>query len=262
MNRSRYKRASPNAAPASLRARLSSASSSSPSRASLIPRPPPPPAALTSSGYPISLRRLLCLGGRLDLLAGKDWDAGLGGLVAGPELVATQLDDLGRRADEREAVLARAAGQLGALGQEPVPGMDRVAVGPERGLHDEVVAQVALGGRRRPDAHRAVGAAGRQPVSVGIRRADHRLEPELLARVHDPQRDLAAIGDEHALDPPHAGSTRNSGSPYSTSSAFSAMTSAIVPDTPAGTEFIIFMTSMMQTIVSGSTRLPSSTNGG
>ena len=44
--------------------------------------------------------------------------------------------------------------------------------------------------------------------------------------------------------------------------AFSGTTSAIVPDTPAGTEFIIFMTSMMQTIVSGSTRCPTSTNGG
>ena len=56
--------------------------------------------------------------------------------------------------------------------------------------------------------------------------------------------------------------TRNSGWPYSTSSAFAGTISAIVPDTPAGTEFIIFMTSMMHTIVSGSTCAPTSTNGG
>ena len=36
---------------------------------------------------------------------------------------------------------------------------------------------------------------------------------------------------------------------------------SIDPVTPAGTEFIIFITSMMQTVVSGSTRLPRSTNG-
>ena len=35
-----------------------------------------------------------------------------------------------------------------------------------------------------------------------------------------------------------------------------------MPETPAGTEFIIFITSMMQTIVSDSTRVPTSTNGG
>ncbi len=49
--------------------------------------------------------------------------------------------------------------------------------------------------------------------------------------------------------------------PYSTSSPFSTQISAIVPATPACTEFIIFITSMMQTIVSGSTLEPTSTNG-
>jgi hypothetical protein len=34
-----------------------------------------------------------------------------------------------------------------------------------------------------------------------------------------------------------------------------------VPATPAVTEFIIFITSMMQTTVSASTTLPTSTNG-
>ena len=51
------------------------------------------------------------------------------------------------------------------------------------------------------------------------------------------------------------------GAPYSTGSPLSTYTSAIVPATPAWTEFIIFITSMMQTIVSGSTREPTSTNG-
>ena len=58
-----------------------------------------------------------------------------------------------------------------------------------------------------------------------------------------------------------AASTRKSGCPYSTGCAFSTWISAIVPAMPAGIEFIIFITSMMQTIVSGSTRVPTSTNG-
>ena len=47
----------------------------------------------------------------------------------------------------------------------------------------------------------------------------------------------------------------------STGSAFSAQTSTIVPAMPAWTAFIIFITSMMQTTVSGSTRAPTSTKG-
>ena len=50
--------------------------------------------------------------------------------------------------------------------------------------------------------------------------------------------------------------------PYSTGSPLATQTSAIVPATPACTEFIIFITSMMQTIVSGSTAEPTSTKGG
>src|SRR5262249_34860541 len=163
-----------------------------------------------------------------DLLAGEHRDAGAGRLLAGAQLVAAQFHRLGRGTDEDEPVLAGPRCQLRTLGQEAVAGVDRVAAGAERGLHDQVVAQVAVGG--------GGGAARGEPVAVGVGGADHRLEPELLTRGHDPQRDLAAVGDEHALDPLHAGVTRNSGWPYSTSSALAGTISAIVPDTPAGTE--------------------------
>ena len=58
-----------------------------------------------------------------------------------------------------------------------------------------------------------------------------------------------------------SGSTRKSVAPYSTASAFAAQTSTIVPATPAGTAFIIFITSMRQTTVVASTFAPTSTNG-
>src|SRR5262249_30717944 len=73
---------------------------------------------------------------------------------------------------------------------------------------------------------------------------------------------LVAVARRRVDEVDHAASTRKSGWPYSIGAAFSTWISAIVPAIPAVTEFIIFITSMMQTIVSGSTREPTSTNGG
>jgi hypothetical protein len=53
-----------------------------------------------------------------------------------------------------------------------------------------------------------------------------------------------------------------SGWPASTICAFSTRTASTTPCTPALTEFMSFITSMMHTIVSGATRVPASTNGG
>ena len=128
--------------------------------------------------------------------------------------------------------------------------MDRVAARPERSLDHDVVAQVAPRGGPRSDAHGSVGGPSGCTAQIDVRGTDDALQTELAARVHDPQRNLAAVGDEHPL---HAGATRNSGAPYSTSWPFSWHNSTTVPDIPAGTEFIIFITSMMQTVVSGST---------
>src|SRR5262249_55867395 len=60
------------------------------------------------------------------------------------------------------------------------------------------------------------------------------------------------------LDEAHPGRTLNRASPYSTGSALTATTSTTVPERPAGIEFIIFITSIRQTTVSGSTRAPTS----
>src|SRR5436309_2296474 len=94
-----------------------------------------------------------------------------------------------------------------------------------------------------------------------LRCAHHALEPERPACAHDAHGDLAAVGDEHPREGHQAGSTRNSGCPSSTSAALSAQISTIVPSTPAGIEFIIFMTSIRHTVVSGETFVPTSTNG-
>ena len=54
---------------------------------------------------------------------------------------------------------------------------------------------------------------------------------------------------------------RSSVVPWAANSAFPRQISATVPSTPALTEFISFMVSTIPTTVSGSTRLPTSTNG-
>ena len=92
-----------------------------------------------------------------------------------------------------------------------------------------------------------------------IERTSGVVRPVALHRLWLPSRVVVSTMSISAAH--RSGSTWKSGVPYSTSSAFSAQTSTIVPATPAGTEFIIFITSIRQTTVVGSTRAPTSTNG-
>src|SRR6185437_15443974 len=114
------------------------------------------------------------------------------------------------------------------------------------------------------DRHRHVRA--RREVERVIADPVHRRRDREHVGSRQPGRAPQALvavarGRVDELDRAHFGSTRNSGCPYSTSAALSQHTSAIVPAMPAGTEFIIFITSMMATIVSRSTSVPTSTNG-
>ena len=118
-------------------------------------------------------------------------------------------------------------------------------------------------GSRRPPVpgrcrRRGWQAGGERPA-IGFRVSDDGLDAERPARADDPHRDLAAVGDEDPGQGHPAGSMRNRGWPYSTSSPLDAQTSATVPATPASIEFIIFMTSIRQTTVPAVTALPTST---
>ncbi len=74
--------------------------------------------------------------------------------------------------------------------------MDGVGPGDLGGADDAGDVQVALGGARRPDAHRLVGEAHVQGEPVGLRVDRHRLAAQLFAGVDDPEGDLAAIGNQ------------------------------------------------------------------
>src|SRR5437899_2371498 len=77
-----------------------------------------------------------------------------------------------------------------ALRQESVSGVDRVTSGPHRRLHDHVVAEVALTRRAWADHDGPVRGPCSESVPIDVRAAHHRLEPQLAARPHDPQRNL------------------------------------------------------------------------
>ena len=251
MKRSTYRRSSPNAAPASLRARPSRrAAARASSRASLIPRPPPPPGRLdqqrvAESGRLVRARDLVARGGPAARLAAASSRA--------RSLSPASSITSGRRPDEHQPVLAqRAAASRGFSDEEAVAGMDRITAGPERRLHDRCRRAGSSAPPGRADARRRDRRRGpRAPSRSTSEAPTTRLEPELAAGAHDPQRDLAAVGDEHRASCRAAPGTAALRTRPARRSRPRPRTT--VPDTPAGTEFIIFMTSMMQTIVSGST---------
>ena len=106
----------------------------------------------------------------------------------------------GRRADELDVAGLADFGEVGALGQEAVAGMDRVGAGDLRGADDRRHAQVAVGAARRPDADVLVGEPDVQRVLVGLGVDRDRLDAELAAGADDAQRDLAAVGDQDLLE--------------------------------------------------------------
>ena len=101
------------------------------------------------------------------------------------------------RADEDEAALLDALGEVRVLGQEPVAGMNGDGVGHLRSAHHCRDVEVALGRRGGADAHRLVGEP--HVFQVPVRHGGHgdSADPEFAARPQDPERDLSAIGDEY-----------------------------------------------------------------
>ena len=104
-------------------------------------------------------------------------------------------------------------GEALVLGQEAVAGVDRVAAGDERG-------EMTAGAERyeplrvgRADADRLVGELDRERVAVGLAVGDDRLDAERPAGAQDPQRDLAAVGDEDLAEHQASGRPAAAGAP-------------------------------------------------
>ena len=119
---------------------------------------------------------------------------------AGLGLVAQQLDDVRIGADEADVTGLADLGQVGALGEEAVAGMDGVGAGDLGGADDRRHVQVAVGAAGGADADVLVGEADVQRVLVGLGVDRDRLDAQLAAGEDDAQRDLAAVGDQDLLE--------------------------------------------------------------
>ena len=133
---------------------------------------------------------------RATLGAGHERHAGRLHLGLGARLVAHPLHHVRIRPDEDEIVLLARAHEGRVLGEEAVAGVNGLAAG-RLGCGDHVRdPEVALGGRRRADADRAVREPDVQSVVVGGGVHGDRFGAELVDRADHPDGDLAAIRDQ------------------------------------------------------------------
>jgi len=89
---------------------------------------------------------------------------------------------------------------VGVLGEEPVARVDGVGAGDLGRRDDAGDVEVALLGRRRPDADLLVRVGDVEAVAVGRAVDGDRLDPQLLAGLDDAERDLAPVGDQDLLE--------------------------------------------------------------
>ena len=97
------------------------------------------------------------VGGKWAVGAGDAGDTGGFHGFDGFDFVAHHADGFGARADEGEAGLFDALGEVGVFGEEAVAGVDGVGVGDFGGGDDGGHVEVAFGRRRGPDADGFVG---------------------------------------------------------------------------------------------------------
>ena len=132
--------------------------------------------------------------------AGDQRQAEPGRGALGLDLVAHDADMLGLGPDPDDVVAFDDLGELGVFRQEAVAGMDGVGVDDLGGRDDVGHVEVGISRRRRADADRFVGQADMHGVAVGGRVDRHCLDAHFVTGAVNPERDLAAVGDQQLLD--------------------------------------------------------------
>ena len=130
-------------------------------------------------------------------LAGEHRHPGGGRDPLGLELVAEGGQHLGGRPDEGQAALAAAVGELGALGQEPVAGVDGVGAGALGRVQDGLEVAVGVGGA---EGDGLVGQGHERGVAVGGGEHGHGGDAHGPGGAQDPGGDLAPVGDQQLGD--------------------------------------------------------------
>ncbi len=130
----------------------------------------------------------------------QDRHAGLLHRAACARLVAHQPNHVRIGADEADVAGLADFGQIGALGQEAVAGMDGVGAGDLGGADDGGHVQVAVGAARGTDADVLVGEPHVERMLVGFGVHGHGLDAEFAARVNHAQSDFSAVGNQNLLE--------------------------------------------------------------
>jgi hypothetical protein len=109
----------------------------------------------------------------------------------------------GRGTDEDEPGRFHPLGKIGVLGEEAIARVNGLRVGDLGRRDDRRHVEIALGGRRRADAHRLVGEPDVLGFSIRLRMHDHGLDAEFAAGALDAKGNFSAIGNEDF--PEHGG---------------------------------------------------------
>ena len=167
-------------------------------RRSRMPRPPPPAIALIMTAPPAPSEAKNSFAS--SSVVGPPVPSMIGHAAAfrqrlGRDLVAEQIERLGRRADEDDALLGAAPRQRGILAEKAVAGMQRVAAGRLGGRDDRLDIEIGPRAASR-DFTSFVGGADMQRQRVVRRDRSRRWRCRFRRPRGDANGDLAAIGDQ------------------------------------------------------------------
>ena len=132
----------------------------------------------------------------LAVIAGHDRHARLLHQRLGAVLQPHGADRGGRRTDEHDAGGRAGFGELGALGEEAVAGMDALRAGAPRDLDDLLDRQIAFAAGGGPIRCASSHGAHMQRAGVGLRIDRDHAQAELPRGARDAAGDLAAIGNQ------------------------------------------------------------------
>ena len=157
-------------------------------------------------------------------------DAALDGQLVAEDAASTSA---GGPMKTRPASCARPR-EARVLGEEPVAGMDGVGAGRPRGGEEGVHAEIRGSAAAGPIETASSASSTWRRVGVGVAVDGDRGEPDLAERAEDPERDLAAVRDEHLLEGqarhragPHGGGRRARNAPVPARPSADARASAI-----------------------------------
>ena len=168
-----------------------------------MPLPPPPADALTRSGKPTASAASLSLPSWSPSSSVRPGTTGTSASCirrACLDLRAHRADRRGRRADPDQPGVHDRSSEVGVLGEEAVARVDGVGARALRGLDDRRRRAGRTPRAWRPPARPRVGLAHERRVRVGLRVHRDRRDAELAAGAEDAPGDLAAVGDEQAVD--------------------------------------------------------------